>query len=149
MAEYIAAQLRELGIEVEIHQAENSEVYYREIRAGNYDLALAGWIADTLDPIDFLDSVLSPKAIPIPEEAVSIHANLSRWSDAEIEGLLRRYRQEPSDENLTEILDRVASEVPFLPLMYGSIIYVHSWRVRNFQPTALGLTAFHRLSLAD
>jgi hypothetical protein len=45
------------------------------------------------------------------------------------------------------ILRMVAEEVPLFPLMYGSAIFVHSWRVRNLQPDPLGRPAFHKLSL--
>ncbi len=148
-ARFIADRLAELGIEVSIQQPPGSEDYFREVAAGDYDLALTGWIADTLDPADFLEATLSPEAIPSPDQPISIHANLSRWRDPATVESLRRFRQDPSGENESALLDRVREEMPLYPLMYGSTIYVHSWRLRGFEPPPLGIPSFHRLRLAD
>ena len=75
VARYVADQLGKLGLEVELETTRDSEDYFRRVTRGDYDLALTGWIADTLDPIDFLESCLAARAIPSPGE-ISFHANL-------------------------------------------------------------------------
>ncbi|MFQ5351202.1 MAG: ABC transporter substrate-binding protein, partial [Thermoanaerobaculia bacterium] len=53
VARYVADQLGKLGFQVQIETTRDSEDYFRHVTRGDYDLALTGWIADTLDPIDF------------------------------------------------------------------------------------------------
>ena len=43
-----------LGITIAIEQ-EESGIFFRDIKEGNYQLASQGWVADYLDPQDFLD----------------------------------------------------------------------------------------------
>jgi peptide/nickel transport system substrate-binding protein len=146
-AEHIAAELSKIGIEVDVRQAKDSQDYYKRVAEGDYDLALTGWIADTVDPADFLEAVLSEDAIPSPDRPISIHANLCRYRNPAVETALERLRREPSEATQQELLRLAADEVPVLPLMYGSITFVHSWNVRNFTPPLLGIPDFANLEL--
>ena len=47
---------------VEVVPTATNEEYNRRIRAGDYDMLLSGWIADTLDPADYLEANLSSRA---------------------------------------------------------------------------------------
>ncbi|MFQ5348893.1 MAG: hypothetical protein ACE5EG_00460, partial [Thermoanaerobaculia bacterium] len=107
---------------------------------------LTGWIADTLDPIDFLESCLAARAIPSPGQ-ISFHANLARWRDETASGLLRRLRSETNGQTQEALLQLVADEMPLLPLITGALAYVHTFSVRNFQPDPLGIPAFGELDL--
>ena len=146
VARYVADQLGKVGLEVAIETTRDSEDYFQRVTRGDYDLALTGWIADTLDPIDFLESCLSEAAIPSPGE-ISFHANLARWRDPQAAELLRRLRSESGDANRDLLLRRVADEVPLLPLVTGALAYVHSFSVRNFQPDPLGIPEFDKLDV--
>ena len=146
-AEYIADRLAEIGIEVEIRQTKDSNDYYRSVAAGDYDMALSGWLADTADPADFLDSLLSSESIPLPDRPISIHANLGRWRSPAADEALAKLRRDPTESNLHAVLRIAADEVPVIPLMNGSIAFVHSWSVRNFRPPLLGIPYFSQLEL--
>ncbi len=146
VARYIAGQLAKLGLEVRIETTRDSEDYFRRVTRGDYDLALTGWIADTLDPADFLESCLSVKAIPRPGE-ISFHANLARWNDETATELLRRLRSDSGGPGQAAVLGLVAEEVPLLPLVTGALAYVHSFSVRNFVPDPLGIPEFDKLDL--
>ncbi|MDH3254207.1 MAG: ABC transporter substrate-binding protein [Acidobacteriota bacterium] len=148
-AEYIAAKLATLGIEVAIEQARDSEEYYQRVAQGDYDVALTGWIADTVDPADFLEAVLSEDAIPSPDRPISIHANLGRYRNPAVDEALERLRQDPSEATQQELLRLAGDELPVFPLMYGSIAFVHSWNVRNFTPPLLGIPDFSTLELSS
>lgn len=148
-AAYITERVGELGIAIEPHQAKDSSDYYHSVAAGDYDLALSGWIADTADPADFLESTLSSEAIPQPDQPISIEANLSRWKSARADAALRELRREPDEAKLHEILQLARDEVPAFPLMYGAISFVHSWRVKNFEPPPLGIPHFSELELRE
>jgi ABC-type transport system substrate-binding protein len=146
-AEHLAKQLSEIGIEVDIQQARDAEDYYKRVAGGDYDLALTGWIADTVDPADFLESVLSEEAIPSPDRPISVHANLGRYRNPAVGEALDRLRRAPSEALQQELLQIAADDVPAFPLMYGSITFVHSWNVRNFTPPLLGIPDFASLEM--
>ena len=148
VARYIADQLGKVGLQAQIETTRDSEDYFRRVTRGDYDLALTGWIADTLDPIDYLESCLSARAIPGPG-GISFHANLARWRDETASGLLRRLRTETGGQAQEELLRLVAEEVPLLPLVTGSLAYVHSFSVRNFLPDPLGIPEFATLDLKN
>ena len=44
-----------------------------------------------------------------------------------------------SEEARAAVLERVSREVPLVPLMYGPTVVAHAWRVKNFEPSPLGL----------
>lgn len=148
-AEYIAAQLEKIGIEVDIRPTRDSKDYYQTVAAGDYDMALSGWLADTTDPADFLESLLSSDSIPSPDRPISIHANLGRWRHPTADERLAKLRREPTEANQQEVLKLVAEEIPVFPLINGSIAFVHTWNVLNFEPPMLGIPYFSRLDLQD
>jgi ABC-type transport system substrate-binding protein len=147
VGELIAAQVDKLGITVEIVPTASPQEYRTKAQRGDYDLVLAGWIADTLDPVDFLEATLGSESIPAPDRKIVIGANLSRWRSRETDDALAHLRQEPRDDVRATLLKRIADEVPLLPLIYGPTIYAHSWRVKNFTAVPLGIPPFAELDL--
>jgi ABC-type transport system substrate-binding protein len=148
VAAAVADALGELGMSVEVTATRDAADYFRRIAAGEADLFLSGWTADTPDPADFLDAVLSSRAVPRPG-ADTMHGNLSRFSDPGLDGDLERYRADPRDEHWEAILERLRREVPLLPLMHGAAIFVHSFRVRNFVPSPLGWASLGGVDVRD
>ncbi len=146
-AELIAGQLGELGVDVKVVQPASSDAYFNKVTAGNYDLALSGWIADTPDPADYLDSVLSSKLIPTVGAPLVNRANLARLDDPRMDAALADFRSNPNDRNRQQILELLRREVPLLPLMYGPTIVAHSWRVTNFRMSPLGIPFFATMDL--
>ena len=145
----IAQQLGEIGLEVDVHPTANSKEYYGTLADGDYDLFLTGWIADTADPTDFLEAILSSTMIPQPGQPISVEANLSHWRDPRADDLLKRLRRRPTEEDQRALLELAAEEMPVLPLMHGAFSFVHVWRVRNFDPPPLGIPEFATLELRD
>lgn len=148
VAALIARQLAEVGIEVKVTQPRDSETYFRRQEGGDYDLVLAGWIADTPDPAEFLDANLRSDRIPHAVRKGVAGCNLSRWADPALDGALKGYRENPSPENLERVLARVADEAQLLPLMYGPTIVVSSFRLQNVEVSLLGLADFSTFDLA-
>jgi len=149
VGEQIAAQIEKLGIAVDVVPTATPQEYRARVQRGDYDLVLAGWIADTLDPVDFLEATLSSESIPVPERKIVVGANLGRWRSKETDEALERLRQQPSESTRSTLLRRIADEVPLLPLMYGPTIYAHSWKVKNFTPAPLGIPDFAELDLQE
>jgi ABC-type transport system substrate-binding protein len=138
-ANVIARQLADVGVRVEVVPTATNEEYNRRIRAGDYDMLLSGWIADSLDPADYLDANLSSELIPNPEAPPVNRANRSRWKDRAMDEALARFREQRSEEARAAVIERMREEVPLLPLMYGPTVVVCGWRVKNFEPSPLGL----------
>jgi ABC-type transport system substrate-binding protein len=149
VGELIAAQIEKLGIAVDVVPTSAPPEYRAKAQRGEYDMVLAGWIADTLDPVDFLEATLGSESIPVPDRKIVVGANLSRWRNPETDATLDRLRQEPRDDVRTTLLKRIADEVPLLPLLYGPTIYAHAWKVKNFTPSPLGIPSFAELDLQD
>ncbi len=146
-ADAVARQIGELGIAVDVVQAPSSEQYYRAIARGEYDMVLAGWIADTPDPADFLEAVLSPEAVPSPRQPIVVHANLARWANGEMTEALHHFRAESSDAARNAIRDLVTREAPLLPLLYGGTTYVYTPRLQDFEPNPLGVPLLYKAKL--
>lgn len=147
VADELARQIGELGIAVDVTPTGSSEQYYSTIARGGYDMVLAGWIADTPDPADFFEAVLSPEAVPSPRRPIVVHANLSRWANGEMTEALHEFRTASSDAARDTIRDLVTREVPLLPLMYGPTTYVYTPRLQGFEPSPLGVPLLYKAKL--
>ncbi len=147
VAEVLARQIGELGVEVEVVPTGDSEVYYRRIARGDYDMALAGWIADTPDPADFLEAILGPDSVPSPDRPMGVHANLARWRHDGAARALAQYRADASPAARDQLRELVSTEVPLLPLMYGPTLYVYTPRLQDFEPSPLGIPLLHEARL--
>lgn len=103
------------------------------------------------DPVDFVEALVSSKAIPQPGSAMSNHANFSRWRSPEVDEAIERLGRDRqgSERILNGILRSVAEEVPVFPLLYGSATAVHSWRLRGFRLSAVGQPSFAPLRFED
>jgi len=148
VAQVLARQIGELGIEVEVEPTSDSEAYYRKVASGQYDMVLAGWVADTPDPADFLEAILAPEAIPSPNRPMVVHANLGRWRHAEATAALKTFRADSSDVSRERIRELVSEDVPLLPLMYGPTLYVYTQRLQDFEPSPLGIPLLCEAKLA-
>jgi ABC-type transport system substrate-binding protein len=131
-ADLLATQLGRLGFKIEIKQTRDVNEYQEWNSRGNYDMMLAGWIPDTPDPLDFMESLLDTASIPTPANQTTRSSNLCRWRNAEMDEILEKQRLKPDPATWVRICDMVRNEVPAFPLMYGPRIAVVSWRVKNF-----------------
>ena len=150
VAETIAEQMAVLGFEVDVEISAGADELGRRIAAGAFDLYLGGWIADTPDPVDFLEALLSSASIPVAGRGMADHANFSRWRCPAVDRRIERLRRQVlgSELILNEISQRVAEEVPVLPLVYGPATAVHAWRLRGFELSAIGHPRFASMNLA-
>jgi len=148
VAEAISRQLAVLGIQVEIATPRNTDEFFRGCEGGDYDMVLAGWIADTPDPADFLESNLHSEHIQSPNAGGGVgHFNLARFRSAAMDEALRRFREDPTPESRAGVLQIVAREVPLLPLMYGPTVVVSAWRVKNVDVSPLGVPHFEHFDI--
>jgi oligopeptide transport system substrate-binding protein len=109
IAEAIQAQWKEsLGISVEIENQEWN-VYLRNLKSHNFQLARLGWVGDYPDPFTYLELLTKASG-----------NNHSQWSDPRYEDLLRRANQKIVKSERMALLrqaERLAvEEAPLLPL---------------------------------
>jgi len=145
----IAYQLRSVGIEVDTQVAKDSEHYGTLLARGDYDLVLGGWVADTPDPLDYLEAVLGSGAFVGSGNVPIASSNYSRWRDPDVDRMLAEARGGAGPRVIDDILARVASEVPLVPLMHGPRVIVHAWRVKGYDPDAGVFPDFAAIDLDD
>lgn len=135
VADEIAAQLGQIGVEIEVIRPRDISDFCECVIAGRHDLVVAGWLADTLDPCDFLDSVLASERVPSYEN-IAFSANHARLASADVDEGLHAYRAQPTPTRLTSLLEAVSREAAVVPILYGAAVTVWSYRVQNLQPSA-------------
>lgn len=129
-ARVIQRQLAEIGVTVELRETKTADEFFSDLSRGNFDLALAGWIADTPDPADFFEALLWSQMGEI--------ANPSRWKNQEVDDALLRFRESPTEENKQTIQRLIRDEAPLVPLLYGQSVVAHSRGLRNVFTDATG-----------
>ncbi len=143
LAQAVARQLAEIGIAIELRETRTSDEFFGDLVRGNYDLALAGWIADTPDPADFFEALLWSKMCEGDN-----HSNHSRWKNAAMDAALARFREQPTEEHKREIHRLVREEAPLVPLIYGQSVVVHSRKMRNVSVSATGVIALSGVTVS-
>ncbi|MEO8381562.1 MAG: ABC transporter substrate-binding protein [Acidobacteriota bacterium] len=143
LAQAVQRQLAEIGITVDLKETRTSEEFFGDLVRGSYDLALAGWIADTPDPADFFEALLWSKMCEGDN-----HSNHSRWKSAAMDAGLARFRERPDEENKKELHRMVREEAPLVPLIYGQSVIVHSRKVRNVATSAAGVVTLSGVTVS-
>ena len=128
-ADALQQTFRSLGIRVTIEQKDWGS-YIAAQQSLNFDMALAGWIGDYLDPTTFLDMWTKGNG-----------NNNTGWESAEFEGLLRAAAQEPDPESRYATLARaegvLMDEMPIVPIAWYSRSYLHRPEVKGWYPLVL------------
>lgn len=146
-ADRIARQLKELGVEVQVHVPRSSDEYFQMCARGDYDMVLGGWIADTPDPAEYLEANLRSDRIQSPAVKAVASINLGRYRSPAMDAALKRYRETGAPENRDAILNLLSEDVPLLPIMYGPTVVVSAWRVKNVEVTPMGVPNFAKFDL--
>lgn len=114
IASEIARMLKAVGFQVQEEGSPSTSEYQALKASGNFDLLVAGWIADDTLPFTFLsDNLLSSKVGA---------TNIPRYSSASMDALLARMRQSAGsalDAAVEEAEAMVARDVPLVPLFHG------------------------------
>lgn len=116
MAQAVQAMWRqELGIETEIENKEWT-AYLAAMQGLDYDFAASGWIGDYLDPLTFLEMWTTGNG-----------NNMTGWSNAEFEELLKQSHQEADPAKRYAILNQ-AERI----LLEDSPTLLIAWYARNY-----------------
>ncbi len=136
VADAVAAKLATLGIEVEVIPTASSKEFFEKLVAADYDMTLAGWVADTMDPVEYLEALLASYRVPSWDN-LAVSANESRFCDPRLDALLHSWRVHSGAQTLEEIVELVNEEAPLVPLIYGASATVYSFRTRDLKASPL------------
>lgn len=140
-AEEIARQLGAYGIVVELIVTKSAEDFFSTLARGEYDMALAGWVADNPDPAEFYESLLHSAQVSTRNQYLS---NLARWNKPAMDAALVAYRADPSIANRKAITEMIEQEAILVPLVYGASTAIRSRKVKN-----VNITPANHLPFAD
>jgi len=125
----IQQTFRTLGLRVTITQKDWGS-YVAAQQSLNFDMAMAGWIGDYLDPTTFLDMWTRDNG-----------NNNTGWASPAYEKLLREAAQQadPADRNavLAKAEGILMDELPILPIAWYSRLYMIRPEVRGWHPLVL------------
>ncbi len=144
-AQEISRQLAAYGIRVDLIVTTSAENFFTTLARGEYDMALAGWVADNGDPAEFYESLLSSAQVSTRDQYLS---NLARWRRPEMDAALAAYRADPSPANRKTITEMIDREAILLPLVYGSSTAVRTRKVKNVYVSPAGHVRFADVQLA-
>ncbi|MCU0748890.1 MAG: peptide ABC transporter substrate-binding protein [Akkermansiaceae bacterium] len=128
-ADALQQSFRALGIRVTIEQKDWGS-YIAAQQSLNFDMALAGWIGDYLDPTTFLDMWTKGNG-----------NNNTGWDSPRYSGLLREAAQQPDTASRYATLAKAESilmdEMPILPIAWYTRLYLHRPEVKGWHPLVL------------
>lgn len=120
---------RELGIEVELINQER-KVVLAERSLGNYQILIADWVADYLDPVTFLE--------PWRSDSGNNHTG---WRNSEFDALLFASARNGNPESRAAELQKAEAlllrELPVVPLYYNPHLFLIQPSVQGWHPTLL------------
>lgn len=136
--EALKFQFGEVGVSLDAVRTTSSVEFLDKIMNGREDLVLIGWLADTMDPADFLEANLASSRVPCTEN-IAVANNNGRLVSEEMDQALMRFRAEHTSAALDEVMRILSEEAPLVPLAYGPSTAAVAFRVRNFKATPLSI----------
>jgi oligopeptide transport system substrate-binding protein len=138
-ADALQQSFRALGIRVTIEQKDWGS-YIAAQQSLNFDMALAGWIGDYLDPTTFLDMWTKGNG-----------NNNTGWDSPQYSGLLREAALQPDTASryrtLAEAEGILMDEMPILPIAWYTRLYLHRPEVKGWYPLVLDNHPWKTISL--
>lgn len=117
--------LEAVGIIVKVER--DPENYFKRMESGDFDLILNGWIADSGDPVEYIEANLHSRYIG--------YNNASFWKNENFDRLVdecKTLSAKELEKKLKEALSIVDEEVPLIPLFYGPQTAVYSKNIRGY-----------------
>jgi len=114
-----------LGVRIDVRLVEFA-TFLQEVDAGRFDMFSLGWIADYVDPENFLDVLFH-------SESTNNH---TRYANPEVDRLLEQARSETDQQTRYRIYQRVeeiiVQDAPWIPLLHPKTSYVVKPYVQGF-----------------
>jgi peptide/nickel transport system substrate-binding protein len=141
MANFIARQLDEVGIAVQVETVQKSLLL--EMTSNSRALFFRGsWIADYPDAENYLSVFYSKNPAP---------PNYTRYKNPQFDALFEKALMEENDSlryKLYQQADQLMiADAPVVPLWYDKVVRLVQPYVKNFTPNALNLLELRRVKL--
>jgi len=140
VAARIASDLAAVGLTVRLRESASWTEQVDLTSRGEYELALLGWQADTLDPNDFLTALLDSGSIGT--------TNRSRYRSPAMDGLLKRARMDSAAATrlalYRQALDLFQQDMPLVPLYHSSVFTAQRREVRGLVVGPTGIVRFDK-----
>lgn len=143
IAEFIAGQLSEIGIKVQVEVVRKSLLL--EMTANGSALFFRGsWIADYPDAENYLAVFYSKNPAP---------PNYTRYRNPEFDALFEKALKEENDSLRNKIYQQadqlVIGDAPIIPLWYDEVVHLVQPGITGFKPNALNLLELRRIKLPE
>ncbi|HEX9187837.1 MAG TPA: ABC transporter substrate-binding protein, partial [Vicinamibacteria bacterium] len=140
VAERLRQDLLRVGVTVRLREVATWTEHVALTSSGDFDLALLGWQADTLDPNDFLTALLDSGSIGT--------TNRSRYRSPAMDALLKRARMDSAPRTrlarYREAQELFHTDMPFVPLYHSSVFSAHRREVRGLVLGPTGIPRFDK-----
>jgi cationic peptide transport system substrate-binding protein len=134
MAELIQSELRKINIKVNIVEYEWN-TFLERLSTHQHDSVLIGWTADSPEPDNFLNPILSCASQQSGE-------NPANWCHPEFESLLKQAQNTHDTNTRREIFysaqQLVAQELPLLPIAHGLRLQAKSTHISGIEVPPFG-----------
>ncbi len=140
IAEAIQRMWKEhLNIDVKLLN-QDWKVYLSTMNQLDYQIARSAWIADFLDPVNFLECFLSYSG-----------NNRTGWENKQYDHLIEQAYREPDENKRNELMFQaekiLLEELPIIPIYFYTWKMLISSRVENFHPNVLGYIRWQELQI--
>jgi ABC-type transport system substrate-binding protein len=143
MADYIAKQLEEIGIKIEVEIVQKS--FLLEMTSNSRALFFRGsWIADYPDAENYLSVFYSKNPAP---------PNYTRYNNPAFDALFEKALAETNDSMRYQLYRQadqlIVEDAPVVPLWYDVVIRLVQPNVEGFKPNALNLLELRQVKIRD
>ena len=129
-----------LGVDIGLYNQE-WKVYLDSQSQLNFDLSRAGWIADYVHPMTFLEIFTTGNG-----------NNDTGWSNARYDGLIRQAQIAGSKPERSQLMQQaeaiLLAELPVIPIYWYTRVYMKDPRIQGWNPKLLDNRPYKYLSLA-
>lgn len=143
VVEAIQAMWRQnLGVEVEVEQVEFG-TFLLDVERGRFQMWDLGWIADYVDPQDFVDILFFSES----------RQNDFEYANPEVDALLEEARTEPDAARRLDLYRQaerlIINDAPFIPLFHSKNVAVVKPYVQNYEPPPFVIPILRYISLSQ
>jgi peptide/nickel transport system substrate-binding protein len=141
IATLVRDDLERVGIRAKLREVATWSDYLARATRGDYDLALLGWQADTVDPNDFLSVLLGSEFVGT--------TNRSRYKSPAMDALLKQGRrgrdQRERAASYREAQTLFQKDMPWVPLYHVSVFTAYRRTVRGLVLGPTGLPRYEKV----
>lgn len=132
---------KHLNIDVKLLN-QDWKVYLSSMNQLDYQIARSAWIADFLDPINFLECFLSYSG-----------NNRTGWENKQYDTFVEQAYREADETKRNELMFQaekiILDELPIIPIYFYTWKMLISSRVENFNPNVLGYIRWQELKIKN